>query len=49
MSGVGRRKSAVGRRGTGPWPNSNTDEVVTAWLMSRLSQVEAEERSGMVR
>ena len=41
--------SGVGRRGTGPWPSSNTDAVVTAWLMSRLSQVEAEERSGMAR
>lgn len=41
--------SAVGRRGTGPWPSTNTDSVVTAWLMSRLSQVEAEERGGMAR
>ena len=41
--------SAVGRRGTGPWPSTNTDAVVTAWLMSRLSDVEGEERSGMAR
>ena len=39
----------VGRRGTGPWPSSNTDAVVTAWLMSRLSDVEGEERRGMAR
>ena len=41
--------SGVGRRGTGPWPRSNSDAVVTAWLKSRLSDVEGEERSGMAR
>ena len=41
--------SGAGRRGTGPWPSTNTDAVVTAWLMSRLSDVEGEERSGMAR
>ena len=41
--------SGSGRRGTGPWPSTNTDAVVTSWLMSRLSDVEGEERSGMAR
>ena len=41
--------SGVSRRGTGPWPSSNTDVMVTAWLRSRLSEVEAEERNGMAR
>lgn len=37
------------RRGQGPWPSDNAEAVVEAWLNSRLSGVEASERSGMVR
>ena len=36
-------------RGQGPWPTSNAESAVFGWMSQRLDQVEASERSGMVR
>ena len=37
------------RRGTGPWPSTNTESAVSVWLHGRMGQVEDSERPGMVR
>ena len=36
-------------RGQGPWPTTNAESAVFGWMSKRLDQVEASERSGMVR
>ena len=37
------------RRGEGPWPSTNTEPAVSAWLHGRMGQVEDSERQAMVR
>ena len=37
------------RRGEGPWPSTNTEPAVSAWLHGRMGQVEDSERPAMVR
>lgn len=37
------------RRGRGPWPASNREATVHAWLCDRLSDVEGDERLAMAR
>jgi release factor glutamine methyltransferase len=37
------------RRGEGPWPSTNTELAVSAWLHGRMGQVEDSERPAMVR
>ena len=37
------------RRGEGPWPVTNTEPAVSAWLHGRMRRVEDSERPAMVR
>ena len=37
------------RRGEGPWPRTNTEPAVSAWLHGRMGQVEDSERQAIVR
>jgi len=37
------------RRGEGPWPSTNMELAVSAWLHGRMGQVEDSERPAMVR